>query len=356
LEKNQGGDGDSTNSENDSFLKKSVKDDKKIKDTESKKTKSARAKTCINIKTTIQIGAFFAFLFLCFLIIIIIFNQNLDEISNYSELYKITSSESIEYQSIFDILREYFYDKNSYTGNISYEKKLNEKLVNVYEFQKTQETAFSFDKLPSKFKSKYLSIKLNDLCPYAKNLFQDNNTHSHIKANNYTCENLTENNGQYGLNLLISYYLEQIRIQKNFFETMVVQNSDPLDIFNKEHLFQLSMIRRYFLLPIYNDTLNDFYRNINSFWNTSYDIFFAVMIIIIIILTSFYLAYWIPVIISIDEDIYKTKNMLSIIPKDVLSTIPGINKLLNLGNITVFSGDWNNQNDKKNKDSKKEID
>jgi hypothetical protein len=116
------------------------------------------------------------------------------------------------------------------------------------------------------------------------------------------------------------------------------------------------MIRRYFLLPIYNDTLNDFYRNINSFWNTSYDIFFAVMIIIIIILTSFYLAYWIPVIISIDEDIYKTKNMLSIIPKDVLSTIPGINKLLNLGNITVFSGDWNNQNDKKNKDSKKEID
>ena len=76
------------------------------------------------------------------------------------------------------------------------------------------------------------------------------------------------------------------------------------------------------------------------------------MVVLLLLITGFYLAYWIPSIYSIDEDIYKTKNMLSIIPKDVLSTIPGINKLLNLGNVTVFSGAWN-KNDKKNKNAKK---
>ena len=49
--------------------------------------------------------------------------------------------------------------------------------------------------------------------------------------------------------------------------------------------------------------------------------------------------------------------MLAIIPKDVLSTIPGINKLLNLGNITLFSGVWNQseQKDKKDKANKNNI-
>ena len=50
-------------------------------------------------------------------------------------------------------------------------------------------------------------------------------------------------------------------------------------------------------------------------------------------------------------------NMIAIIPKDVLSIIPGINKLLNLGNITLFSGVWNQseQKDKKDKANKNNI-
>ena len=45
--------------------------------------------------------------------------------------------------------------------------------------------------------------------------------------------------------------------------------------------------------------------------------------------------------------------MLAIIPKDVLTTIPGINKLLNLGNIKLFSGDQNqNEKNEKGKNAK----
>ena len=393
IKKGDEDDEDSVDSENDSFIKKNNKNnDKNINDIEHKKIQPSKTKACINIKTAFQIGFLFLFVFFYYLIIIIFYDSNLDKINNYSKLYIISSTESIEYQSMFDILREYFFDYKAYTGNSSFENKIASKLLKIYEFQKNTTTSFSFDDLPSQFKNKYLEVTSNDLCHYAEELFKKNNStnsYSYIEEQNYQCHNLTENSTEYGLNLLISYYLEELRTQKNCFDKMLysvkdknytynntiygtynyenlIKESkksknfndaeyyelDPFNIFNQEHVFQLSIIRRYFLLPIYNDTLNEFYISIKNFWSTSYDIFLAVMIILLLLMTTFYLAYWIPTIISIDEDIYKTKNMLSIIPNDVLSTIPGINKLLNLGNITLFSGVWN-QSEQKEKNKNK---
>ena len=388
----QGGEEDSVDSENDSFIKKNARNDKKINNIEHKKIQPTKAKTCINIKAAFQIGFLFLFVFLFYLIIIVIYEKNLDKVNDYSKLYNITSSESIEYQSMFDILREYFFDYKGYTGTLSFNDIITSDLLKIYETQKDKEELFSFDKLPSKFKNKYLEVTSSDLCYHAEQLFLKNNNsnYNYIVDNKYQCDNLTESNARYGLNLLISYYLVELRTQKNYFDRLIdaaneknytynntivgteftnidnednstsngsfnkteYEEYDPFKIFNDEHVFQLSMIRRYFLLPIYNDTLNEFYKSINNFWGTSYDIFLALMVVLLLLITGFYLAYWIPSIYSIDEDIYKTKNMLSIIPKDVLSTIPGINKLLNLGNVTVFSGSWN-KNDKKNKNAKK---
>ena len=389
----QNDEGENVDNENESFIKKNNKNnDKKINDIEHKKIQPSKAKTCINIKTAFQIGFLFLFVFLYFLIVIIIYENNLDKINNYSKLYKITSTDSIEYQSIFDILREYFFDYQAYTGDKLFKDIITSKLLKIYESQKDSTTSFSFDDLPSQFKKKYLEVTSNDLCQYTEELFKkkDNNTYSYsyIEEKNYQCYNLTENSTEYGLNLLISYYLEELRTQKNYFdkmlftvkeknytynntiygtddyENLIKKNEelanynkseynelDPFNIFNEEHVFQLSIIRRYFLLPIYNNTLNEFYISIKNFWNTSYDLFLAAMIILLLLMTTFYLAYWIPTIYTIDEDIYKTKNMLSIIPKDVLTTIPGINKLLNLGNITLFSGVWNQSEQKKKKDN-----
>ena len=388
----QGVEDDSIDSENDSFIKKNMRDEKKINNIEHKKIKPTKTKTCINIKTAFQIVFLFMFVFLYYLIVIILFSKNLDKMNDYSRLYNLCSSESIEYQSMFDILREYFFDYKSYTGNTSYEDIIKSKFLTVYENQKIKEESFPFEKLPTKYKKKYLEVTSNDLCYYGSQLFQKNSNSSdnHIFEKNYECNTLTENSTQYGLNLLISYYLNELRTQKNYFDKMLndaneknykYNNSlfgtdkydeiinknaqgfneaeynefDPFNIFNEEHVFQLSMIRRYYLLPIYNDTLNEFYKCIRNFWSTSYDIFLAVMVILLLLITTFYLAYWIPTIYSIDEDIYKTKNMLSIIPKDVLATIPGINKLLNLGNVTLFSGVWNQSEQKDKKKKKQKI-
>jgi hypothetical protein len=388
-----GGDDDSINSENNSFIKKQMKQNKKINDITHKKIKPSNKKTCINIKTTIEIIFLILFIFLFYLVVIIIFEQNLNKMNNYSELYNILSKEGIEYQSMFDITREYFFDNEAYTANISFKSILESNLDKVYENMKASEQKFSYDKLPSRFKKKYLEIITNDLCKYAEDLFIKYNkteyNYSYIISNNYTCEEIAENSTKYGLDLLVSNYLYELRVQKKYFDIILqeAQNAnytynntlagdekyynklleenqnkinynstlyeqlDPFKIYNEEHVFKLSMIRRYLLLPIYNDTLNNFYVSMKDFWSTSYNIFLAIMIVFLLLITAFYLAYWIPSIILQDESIYKTKNMLAIIPKDVLTTIPNINKLLNLGNITLFSGVWNQSEKKDKKDN-----
>ena len=170
--------------------------------------------------------------------------------------------------------------------------------------------------------------------------------------------NYTYNNTYFGNNKYYDKLIEENEQKPNYNKTLY-EESDPFKIYNENHVFKLSMIRRYFLLPIYNDTLNYYYKSMKDFWTTSYDIFLAVMIVFLLLITTFYLAYWIPSIYLKDESIYKTKNMLAIIPKDVLTTIPGINKLLNLGNITLFSGVWNQSESKdknqKNKNQKSSI-
>ena len=398
LTQGQIGDDDSINSENNSFIKKNMKQDKKINNITHKKIKPSNKKTCINIKTTIEIIFLVFFVFLFYLIVIIIFQQNLNKMNNYSELYNSLSLEGIEYQSMFDITREYFFDNEAYTGNYSFKNILEYNLDKVYENMKNSEQKFSYDNLPSKFKKKYLDIITNDLCKYAEDLFIKYNkteyNYNYIIANNYTCEEIAENSTKYGLDLLVSNYLYELRVQKKYFDILLqdakkanytynntlsgdekyynklleenknkinydsalYEQLDPFKIYNEENVFKLSMIRRYLLMPIYNETLNNFYTSMKDFWSTSYNIFLAVMIVFLLLTTAFYLAYWIPSIYLQDESIYKTKNMLAIIPKDVLTTIPNINKLLNLGNITLFSGVWNQseKNDKKdNKPGKK---
>ena len=128
---------------------------------------------------------------------------------------------------MFDILREYFFDYNAYTGNTSYKEIINSKLLKIYESKKDTNTSFSFDDLPSQFKNKYLEVTSNDVCQYAEELFKKNNNnnntnyYSYIEEQNYLCHNLTENTTEYGLNLLISYYLEELRTQKNYFDKML---------------------------------------------------------------------------------------------------------------------------------------
>ena len=114
----------------------------KTNDVTHKNVKLANKKTCINIKTTFEMILLVLFVFLFYLIVIVIFQQNLDKMNKYSELYNILSLEGIEYQSIFDIMREYFFDYKSYTNNISFKNIAESNLETIYETMKNSFSLF----------------------------------------------------------------------------------------------------------------------------------------------------------------------------------------------------------------------
>ena len=69
----------------------------------------------------------------------------------------------------------------------------------------------------------------------------------------------------------------------------------------------------------------------NSFSIDKVDRFLILVNIIFLVIMSFlFFFYFIPVINYINNTIYKTKNMLSIIPLSILSTQNGVKALLNL--------------------------
>ena len=51
-----------------------------------------------------------------------------------------------------------------------------------------------------------------------------------------------------------------------------------------------------------------------------------------LLLTTMFFFYLLPIIIYINNVIYKTKNMLSIIPLSILASQNGVSKLLNISN------------------------
>ena len=61
-----------------------MKKENKTNDVTHKNVKLANKKTCINIKTTFEMILLVLFVFLFYLIVIVIFQQNLDKVNKYS--------------------------------------------------------------------------------------------------------------------------------------------------------------------------------------------------------------------------------------------------------------------------------
>jgi len=244
----------------------------------------------------------------------------------------------------------------------------------IYNFSDVFDKFFRIEKLPSQFKKYYHKLILKNLCYYPGDLFTNSNNNNKLVKNNISCNITTGTTASYGLNILQSYYIEELRNQLNLYEYLLKRANesgyeynntlygsdfeieedgnyslyDPFYIFNSEKVYYLKIIRKYFLSTIYKDVIRKFYNSMYNFWNRISKIYKISMIIFIILFSFLFFIYWIPFIYKQDLDIYKTKNMLSIIPKDVLASISNIGKLLNIGNFSMISNNEENDvNEKK---------
>ena len=71
---------------------------------------------------------------------------------------------------------------------------------------------------------------------------------------------------------------------------------------------------------------------IEKYIDSGYIIYIVLISIFALIISGIFWIYWIPMIRVLNMEIYKTKNMLTIIPVQILASLPNIRELLNISN------------------------
>ena len=327
--------GDSVTNSND---KKAIKSDSNdIVSTSSKQNKrvNKKKKTQKNIDFIIKLTSIFVVFFVFIIAVILGFHSTLSNMTGYLLTLNSTCTESHIFLEVHDILREYFH----YPFSTEIEQTLTAKLNQVLYYQKLSTTQFSQEHLPSGYKPIFRKISNSNLCSHTGDLFRSSYViNEYLKETN--CSELTGQTVEYGKQVLMAFYIEQIKGVKNLFDSKLIADDSFTENYtsflNDYRVLQLRVLRNYFVRPIFNFITQQLYYSIEHHWNNMKTLYLALMILFIIGIVFGFFAYWVPFLLKLDKDIYRTKGLLSIIPKEVLASIENINILLNLGNNRVI--------------------
>ena len=136
--------------------------------------------------------------------------------------------------------------------------------------------------------------------------------------------------------------LENNRLTGNLSKLIFSEDDDSNYDLSENNIFRMkvfNMEQTHYRLNIF--FLNIIFQYIDKERDLSFDlidkssinchqVYIIVIIVYIVIFLIIFFFYWIPTINTLNVEIYKTKNMLSIIPVQILSSQPNIRELLNI--------------------------
>ena len=194
----------------------------------------------------------------------------------------------------------------------------------------------------------FMEIQKNQLCY--------KNSEGEISSLN-SCDYYMEIITSLGFYNFISFWVEEIRIKKNYFLLIEENNINPMlnvsmnsvgqeNDFNDSqkkvelkviYYFNLEEIHpdvnymfNYVILPYINDERNLTINRIIYNMKNKKALYIAFFIIYFLLISMLYIFFWRPIINNIKTLIYKTKYMLTIIPIETLSTQTNIKNLLGI--------------------------
>ena len=310
-------------------------------------------------KTLSSLGiTFIIFYGICFLICFFYYEINgygmiiesNDSIIKYNICQRILDIQ-ITLIDCFNVYRELLYDNESIIDGLKPQDYLDKKEEEQY--PKISEKIL-YIKLFEKKISKNISniSKERSLCTYYINDLFDSSV---------ICEESIGLITKYDFNVLTKYFLEEITIKRNIIKynltlekilgdltqynyTEYINNKAiprkgehnyshifRLDLFNDDILhYELNIIFFSIILPFIQENKEKYF-DLLSFENKKFNII-PINYCILIIIISIFFCYIIPVINYINKLIYKTKNMLSVIPLSILSFQSDALLLLNISN------------------------
>ena len=114
-------------------------------------------------------------------------------------------------------------------------------------------------------------------------------------------------------------------------EIMVLYNkTNPALILQEETHKITVIIYRYVVMKVVQSALDNLFDAVHLAFDTTSKISYVINGVFMVIVFIGFLSIWLPFVLGENETIYKTKNMLSIIPREVLITLPHINIMLGI--------------------------
>ena len=302
------------------------------------------------------------FLVIYILIIILIIFNFLDRVKIYIIIFSNESKLQTNVILLYNYVREYIFDSNSYVQMYMIKNIIDDVFKKYIIYRNTiQSNLFKYqDKFRLDYTNYRFSIFHCDLCNYTEEFFNE----FYPNNNTYNCYSILNGALKYGLSVVMTNIFEELRLIRAKFENYIeiwnknnltynltllgtkyytspdsfsdenkkflYKKYSPLTLFNDNQMKEIEMITENLLIPILiqlRDNLND---SIVHHLNTIKIITYSMSIIIIIYFFILYILIWIRYVDSLNNIIYQTKRMLGIIPKDVLTSLNSVNKLLHI--------------------------
>lgn len=316
--------------------------------------KRSNIKIVNNSKETILIKVSFAvFIGLTFLISglhFLCYCLFLNELSVYTEILNSQNEVILEHLIVYRNIREYVFDETNIVDSSIIGDAFPEYILNFFSglYLKTVKYLNYRERFPASYDALYTKLYHTELCD-TLNITLPN------------CTTFLDHSSQYGLTILLSVFIEEIREMKNREKYTTNQSNQkgykynltlngldqyfdyypnpipddyyalsPINTFNENTYWKIKYIYQYFLKPSVRMILKELS---TCFKNFIY--FFSIMLLmsnlLYFILTSgAYLIVWKPYENKMNKLVYQTKNMLSILPKETLLTISNIVTLLDI--------------------------
>ena len=148
-------------------------------------------------------------------------------------------------------------------------------------------------------------------------------------------KNINDNNVDEIKQIVFDKMKEYIDISREnkitVYEIMVLYNqTNPALILQEETHKITVIIYRYVVMKVVQSALDNLFDAVHLAFDTTSKVCYIINGVFMVIVLIGFLSIWLPFVLGENETIYKTKNMLSIIPREVLITLPHINIMLGI--------------------------
>ena len=241
--------------------------------------------------------------------------------------------------NLFNAFREFIFFNQSEMHNMNIFDYLEKAEKELYETFTTDisyiaENSYKINGL----KKIFLEIQQSHLC---------SNSSTTELSNIGKCDYYLEVITSLGFYNFVSFWIEEIRIKKNYAVSInsgeiIIKNESDISRFQSNTIYfynngeihpDINFLFNYVILPYINEERKISVNKIIETINSKYSFYIILLIAYFILIIILYIFFWRPIVNSSKDLIYKTKNILRIIPVEILVSQTNIKSLIGVSDL-----------------------